>query len=51
MYQKDYEFRAEDNPGWTDEGNNVISTRFIREYIIRAGRICRSRSGANMDKQ
>ena len=41
-------FLAEDNPGWTDEGNNVIST--TRKYLITTRRISRSRSGINMDK-
>ena len=36
-------FVAEDNPGWTDEGNNVI-------HIITTRRVSRSRSCVNMDK-
>ena len=30
-------FVAEDNPGWTDEGNNVISTRLIEGTLLKAG--------------
>ena len=31
------EFRAEDNPGWTDEGNNVISTRLLENTLLEPG--------------
>ena len=31
------EFRAEDNPGWTDEGNNVISTRLLENTLLKPG--------------
>ena len=30
-------FVAEDNPGWTDEGNNVISTRLTEEILLQPG--------------
>ena len=31
------EFRAEDNPGWTDEENNVISTRLLENTLLKPG--------------
>ena len=43
-------FVAEDNPGWTDEGNNVISTRLLENTLITTRRISRSRSSINLDK-
>ncbi len=30
-------FLAEDNPGWTDEGNNVISTRLLEDTLLQPG--------------
>ena len=30
-------FIAEDNPGWTDEGNNVISTRLLEGTLLQPG--------------
>ena len=30
-------FVAEDNPGWTDEGNNVISTRLTEDILLQPG--------------
>ena len=30
-------FVAEDNPGWTDEGNNVISTRLLEGTLLQPG--------------
>ena len=30
-------FVAEDNPGWTDEGNNVISTRLTEDVLLQPG--------------
>ncbi len=30
-------FVAEDNPGWTDEGNNVISTRLLENKLLQPG--------------
>ena len=30
-------FTAEDNPGWTDEGNNVISTRLLENTLLQPG--------------
>lgn len=30
-------FVAEDNPGWTDEGNNVISTRLLENTLLKPG--------------
>ena len=30
-------FVAEDNPGWTDEGNNVISTRMLENTLLQPG--------------
>ena len=30
-------FLAEDNPGWTDEGNNVISTRLLENTLLQPG--------------
>ncbi len=30
-------FVAEDNPGWTDEGNNVISTRLLENTLLQPG--------------
>ena len=30
-------FIAEDNPGWTDEGNNVISTRLLENTLLNPG--------------
>ena len=30
-------FIAEDNPGWTDEGNNVISTRLLENTLLQPG--------------
>jgi|GEM_PF-615571 len=39
---KDYipeglKFIAEENPGWIDEGNNVISTRLLEETLLKPG--------------
>ena len=30
-------FIAEDNPGWTDEGNNVISTTLLADTLLQPG--------------
>ena len=30
-------FVASDNPGWTDEGNNVISTRLLENKLLQPG--------------
>ena len=30
-------FVAEDNPGWTDEGNNIISTRLLEDTLLQPG--------------
>ena len=30
-------FEAADNPGWTDEGNNVISTRLLEGTLLQPG--------------
>ena len=30
-------FVAEDNPGWKDEGNNVISTRLLEDKLLKPG--------------
>ena len=30
-------FVAEDNPGWTDEGNNVISTKLLENTLLQPG--------------
>ena len=30
-------FIAEDNPGWTDEGNNIISTRLLENTLLEPG--------------
>ena len=30
-------FVAEDNPGWTDEGNNVVSTRLLENTLLQPG--------------
>ena len=30
-------FVAEDNPGWKDEGNNVISTRLLENTLLKPG--------------
>ena len=30
-------FLSEDNPGWTDEGNNVISTRLLENTLLQPG--------------
>ena len=30
-------FVAADNPGWTDEGNNVISTRLLENKLLKPG--------------
>ena len=30
-------FVAEDNPGWTDEGNNVISTTLLKDTLLKPG--------------
>ena len=30
-------FIAEDNPGWTDEGNNIISTRLLENTLLQPG--------------
>ena len=30
-------FEASDNPGWTDEGNNVISTRLLENTLLQPG--------------
>ncbi len=30
-------FVASDNPGWTDEGNNVISTRLLENKLLKPG--------------
>ena len=30
-------FVAEDNPGWTDEGNNVVSTRLLENTLLKPG--------------
>ena len=30
-------FVAEDNPGWTDEGNNIISTRLLENTLLKPG--------------
>ena len=30
-------FEAADNPGWTDEGNNVISTRLLEGKLLQPG--------------
>ncbi len=30
-------FVAEDNPGWTDEGNNVISTKLLADKLLQPG--------------
>ena len=30
-------FVAEDNPGWTDEGKNVISTRLLENTLLKPG--------------
>ena len=30
-------FLAEDNPGWTDEGNNVISTTLLADKLLQPG--------------
>ena len=30
-------FVAEDNPGWKDEGNNVISTRLLQDKLLQPG--------------
>ena len=30
-------FEEEDNPGWTDEGNNVISTRLLENTLLQPG--------------
>lgn len=30
-------FLAEDNPGWVDEGNNVISTRLLENTLLQPG--------------
>ena len=30
-------FEASDNPGWTDEGNNIISTRQLENTLLRPG--------------
>ena len=39
---KDYvpeglKFEASDNPGWTDEGNNVISTKLLENTLLQPG--------------
>lgn len=34
---KGLKFVAEDNPGWTDEGNNVISTRLLENKLLKPG--------------
>ena len=31
------EFVQEDNPGWTDEGNNVVSTRLLEGTLLQPG--------------
>ncbi len=31
------QFLPEDNPGWTDEGNNVISTRLLENTLLQPG--------------
>ena len=31
------EFIANENPGWTDEGNNVISTRMLENTLLQPG--------------
>ncbi len=30
-------FVAQDNPGWTDEGNNVISTKLLADKLLQPG--------------
>ena len=30
-------FLPEDNPGWTDEGNNIISTRLLENTLLQPG--------------
>lgn len=30
-------FVAKDNPGWTDEGNNVVSTRLLENKLLQPG--------------
>ena len=30
-------FIVEDNPGWTDEGNNIISTRLLENTLLQPG--------------
>ena len=30
-------FVAEDNPGWTDKGNNVIATRLLENTLLKPG--------------
>ena len=30
-------FVAQDNPGWTDEGNNIISTRLLENTLLQPG--------------
>ena len=34
-------FVASDNPGWTDKGNNVITTRLLENTLLKTRRICR----------
>ena len=34
---KGLKFIAADNPGWTDEGNNVISTRLLENTLLQPG--------------
>lgn len=34
---KGLKFVAEDNPGWKDEGNNVISTRLLENTLLQPG--------------
>ena len=31
------QFVAEDNPGWTDKGNNVITTRMLENTLLKPG--------------
>ena len=34
---KGLKFVAEDNPGWTDEGNNIISTKLLENTLLQPG--------------
>ena len=43
-------FVGEDNPGWTDEGNNVISTRLLENTLLEPGESAEVEVLFNMDK-